>query len=74
MLDLLTLLFLVSQDANVEKLLETNHVDVVISSSGLKRLMDNTDYNKFWEIPVVIKQQSLKKGFLIVFCQLLSYI
>lgn len=46
----------VSHDKNVERLLHTHSPDLVISSGGLKRLMDNTGFKNHWEIPVVVKE------------------
>lgn len=46
----------VSQDANIDTLLQTNIFDVVISSSSLKKLIDYTEHNNLWDIPVIIKQ------------------
>ncbi|KAB0794441.1 hypothetical protein PPYR_11280 [Photinus pyralis] len=46
----------VSQDANVIGILKTHDVDVVISMSGIKRLMDDSDHNKVWSIPFVVKE------------------
>lgn len=46
----------VSQDANVIGILKTHDVDVVISMSGIKRLMDDSDHNKVWSLPFVVKE------------------
>lgn len=50
----------VSQDQNIDKLLEKHPVDVVISSSALNQLSDYTDTNSKWIIPVVIKWVTVK--------------
>lgn len=53
---LLITLLSVSHDTNIDKLLQSHSPNIVISSSGLKQLMDNTTFNNHWEIPVVIKE------------------
>lgn len=52
----------VSQDENIDKLLQNHAIDVVISSSGLKRIMNGTNDNEEWNIPVVIKQKEITQG------------
>ncbi|KAL3268591.1 hypothetical protein HHI36_007699 [Cryptolaemus montrouzieri] len=51
----------VSQDGNIKTLLENNEFDVAISSSGLKRLLDNTDTKAKWSIPVKIENIEIEK-------------
>lgn len=59
---LLKIEFLVSQDKNIEQLILKHPVDVVISSGGLHRLLDNTDFSARWDIPVVIKEVEVEQG------------
>ncbi|RZC38475.1 uncharacterized protein BDFB_001399, partial [Asbolus verrucosus] len=49
----------VSQDQNIIKLLETHQFNAVISSSGLKQIIDYTNTKIKWIIPVVIKDISI---------------
>lgn len=51
----------VSEDKNILKLLQNNDFDVAISSSALKRILDYTDSNSKWLIPVKIKYISKEK-------------
>lgn len=53
----------VSQDRNIEQLISEHPVDVVISSGGLQRILDNTDFLKRWDIPVIIKEIELMQGY-----------
>ncbi|KAF5283164.1 hypothetical protein FQR65_LT02676 [Abscondita terminalis] len=47
----------VSRDGNVTEMLQKHEIDVVISMSAIKRLMDNNSVpNSVWNIPVVIKK------------------
>jgi len=48
----------VSQDKLAENLAVANAVHVVISSSGLKRIVDNhpPNYEKTWDVPVTVKE------------------
>nr|XP_015838956.1 PREDICTED: uncharacterized protein LOC103314281 [Tribolium castaneum] len=46
----------VSQDDNIPKLLKSHKFDAVISSSGLKQIIDYTNIKTKWIIPVVIKE------------------
>lgn len=46
----------VSRDANIVKLLENHPVDVVTSSSALKRIADNADLKQNWIIPIIVKE------------------
>jgi len=52
------LLLTVSQDRLAENLAVANAVHVVISSSGLKRIVDNhpPNYEKTWDLPVTVKE------------------
>ncbi|XP_076645747.1 uncharacterized protein LOC143355113 [Halictus rubicundus] len=52
----------VSEDANCQKLAEHNNADIVISSSGLNCLVNNTgpNYSNSWILPVVIKRHNDK--------------
>ncbi|KAF5272131.1 hypothetical protein FQA39_LY01213 [Lamprigera yunnana] len=50
----------VSQDKNIENALENHGVDVIISMSGIKRLMDDSDNKSVWNLPIVIKQIKFK--------------
>jgi hypothetical protein len=52
------LLLTVSQDRWAENLAVANAVHVVISSSGLKRIVDNhpPNYEKTWDLPVTVKE------------------
>jgi hypothetical protein len=52
------LLLTVSQDGLAENLAVANAVHVVISSSGLKRIVDNhpPNYEKTWDLPVTVKE------------------
>lgn len=52
----------VSKDANIRELLKNNDFDVVISSSGLKRLLDNTDLREKWTIPVIVEIINVQRG------------
>jgi hypothetical protein len=47
---------LVSQDENIPKLLQNHKFDIVISSSGLKQIIDYTNTRTKWIIPVVVKE------------------
>lgn len=47
---------LVSADKNIENLLENNQFDIVISSSGLNKIMYGSDVNEDWDLPVLVKQ------------------
>ncbi|XP_022917698.1 uncharacterized protein [Onthophagus taurus] len=46
----------VSQDGNIKKLLTSCEAEVVISASGLKRLLNFTEINSGWEIPIIIEE------------------
>ncbi|XP_044260128.1 uncharacterized protein LOC123008400 isoform X2 [Tribolium madens] len=46
----------VSQDDNIPKLLKNHKFDAVISSSGLKQIIDYTNIKTKWIVPVVIKE------------------
>jgi hypothetical protein len=46
----------VSQDENIPKLLQNHKFDIVISSSGLKQIIDYTNTRTKWIIPVVVKE------------------
>ena len=52
------LLLTVSQDRLAENLAVASAVHVVISSSGLKRIVDNhpPNYEKTWDLPVTVKE------------------
>ncbi|XP_076289652.1 uncharacterized protein LOC143213566 isoform X2 [Lasioglossum baleicum] len=52
----------VSEDANCQKLAESNNADIVISSSGLNCLVNNIgpNYSNPWILPVVIKRHNDK--------------
>lgn len=50
----------VSRDGNVTSVLQTHHVDIVISMSGIKRLMDDSDHNTTWTIPLIVKKHECK--------------
>ncbi|KAK1129044.1 hypothetical protein K0M31_020177 [Melipona bicolor] len=52
----------VSEDINCQKLAEDNDVDLVISSSGLKCLVNNIDptHSNSWILPIVIKRYNDK--------------
>ncbi|XP_044753470.1 little elongation complex subunit 2-like [Coccinella septempunctata] len=52
----------VSKDGNIRQLLKNNDFDIVISSSGLKRLLDNTDLKEKWTIPVVVELINVQRG------------
>lgn len=54
--------FSVSQDRNIEQILSRNPVNVVISSGGLHRILDNTDLSVTWDIPVIVKQIEVEHG------------
>lgn len=56
-----------SKDANIRELLKTNDFDVVISSSGLKRLLDNTDLKEKWTIPIVVELIDVQRGIFYTF-------
>ncbi|GLV32446.1 hypothetical protein CBL_00845 [Carabus blaptoides fortunei] len=47
-----------SQDCHAEQLAKQYGCDVVITSSGLKTIIDNfgPDYNSSWDIPVIVKE------------------
>ncbi|KAK4876435.1 hypothetical protein RN001_012857 [Aquatica leii] len=49
----------VSQDGNIVDLLKTNNVDVVLSMSALKRLMDDSNPHCFWNIPVIVRKHKV---------------
>ena len=52
------LLLTVSQDRLAENLAVANAAHVVISSSGLKRIIDNhpPNYEKTWDLPITVKE------------------
>jgi len=52
------LLLTVSQDRLAENLAVASAVHVVISSSGLKRIVDNhpPNYENIWDLPVTVKE------------------
>jgi hypothetical protein len=52
------LLLTVSQDRLAENLAVASAAHVVISSSGLKRIIDNhpPNYEKTWDLPVTVKE------------------
>ncbi|XP_019875856.2 uncharacterized protein LOC109603798 [Aethina tumida] len=52
----------VSKDMNINSILEQHNIEVVLSSSALKCLLDNTNLKVKWHIPVVIKNVSLKRA------------
>ncbi|KAJ8894938.1 hypothetical protein PR048_000245, partial [Dryococelus australis] len=53
----------VSKDSTAEKLALAHNADIVISSSALQHIVDNyPNYDKVWDIPVVIKQFEQKEG------------
>jgi len=52
----------VSQDAHVKTLVDNHMIDVVISSSTLKRLMDDSNFNVEWDIPVIVKKCDIKQA------------
>lgn len=52
----------VSRDKNVENILSTNPADVVISSGGLHRILDNTDFGLSWDVPVIVKEIEIEQG------------
>lgn len=52
----------VSKDKNIDNIVENFNTNIVISSSGLKRLIDFTDLNDIWNIPVVVKQVNFKRA------------
>lgn len=47
---------------NINSILEQHNIEVVLSSSALKCLLDNTNLKVKWHIPVVIKNVPLKRG------------
>lgn len=49
----------VSQDDNVTTFIKHHDFDVVCTASTLTKLMDDSDYNGNWDIPVVIKHHTL---------------
>ncbi|XP_044732443.1 little elongation complex subunit 2-like [Chrysoperla carnea] len=50
----------VSLDPTAEKLAICNKVDIVISASGIKNIMNNhAPYHKSWNLPVKIKEHSI---------------
>jgi hypothetical protein len=53
-----SLLLTVSQDKLAESFAVANAVHVVISSSGLKHIVDNhpPNYEKTWDLPVIVKE------------------
>lgn len=54
--------FVVSKDKNIEHLITKHKVDVIISSGGLHRILDNTDFSVSWDIPVIIKEVEMEQG------------
>jgi hypothetical protein len=52
------LLLTVSQDKLAERFAVASAAHVVISSSGLKRIVDNhpPNYEKTWDLPVIVKE------------------
>lgn len=52
---------LVSQDIYAEELAKQYNCDVVISSSGLKTIIDNygPDYNNLWDLPIIVKDYGI---------------
>ena len=67
------LLLTVSQDRLAENLAVANAVHVVISSSGLKRIVDNhpPNYEKTWDLPVTVKEYRQCGKIFILFQQLI---
>lgn len=55
-IDVLNSQYTVSEDRNIISLAENHDFDVVISSSGLKRIINYTNTSEQWSIPVVIKE------------------
>lgn len=51
-----TIIISVSQDKNIEELILKHPIDVVVSSGGLHRILDNTDFSVSWDIPIIIKE------------------
>lgn len=37
-------------------------MDVVVSSSGLHRILDNTDFSVHWDIPIIVKEIEVEQG------------
>lgn len=55
------IVFLVSHDANIPNLLENHDFKIVISSSGLKKLIQ-PDTNENWYIPIEVKKITTKSN------------
>lgn len=45
-----------SSDKNIDKLIENDDFDIVISSSGLNKIMYGSDSSDVWDLPVLVKQ------------------
>ncbi|GJQ87364.1 hypothetical protein Trydic_g17408 [Trypoxylus dichotomus] len=52
----------VSKDMNIHQLVMSNKVDVIISSSGLTRLLNFTETKTPWDIPVVVKEVEVQNS------------
>lgn len=37
-------------------------IDVVISSGALHKILDNTDFDRSWDIPVIVKEVETEEG------------
>lgn len=55
-------IYLVSEDLNINDIVESNLVDVVISSGALRKLLDFTQVNASWFLPIVVKSVIVKRG------------
>ncbi|XP_076251590.1 uncharacterized protein LOC143190894 isoform X1 [Rhynchophorus ferrugineus] len=51
----------VSQDKNIDNILQNHDIDLIISASGLKCLSDNSNLKAKWLIPISVKTITIQK-------------
>lgn len=50
----------VSEDRNIDQMVDKNPIDVVMSSGGFKKLMEIHDVSSNWDIPIVVRPHNGK--------------